>query len=302
MKISVVIPTLNAASYIRELIDRLKHQSMDCHEIIIVDSMSNDQTVEIAQRLGVTVLSVPRDAFDHGGTRNYAASHAEGDVLVFITQDALPEKLSFLEELTTPLAHGHVVAVYGRQIARPGASPIERMTREFNYHTTPMIKSLADVGEYGIKTFFFTNVCSAIRKDIFQEMGGFQEPIISNEDMIFTAKALLKGYSVAYAPKATVLHSHHYSLRMEFRRNFDLGVSFRMNDWIFEYATPEGEGFKLIKAQIRYLCKHGLWIWLPRWFAESVAKYLGYRLGLSFRKIPRKIVRKFSMHRLFWRV
>lgn len=300
--VSVVIPTLNASEYIFNQLKKLREQTVVPHEIIIIDSNSADRTTEIARLCGATVLTVGRETFDHGRTRNCAASYSSGDVLVFMTQDALPENENFIEELITPFSDPNIAAVYGRQIARSEATPIERMTREFNYHTTPIVKSLADVKKYGIKTFFFTNVCSAIRKDVFQEVGGFQEPIISNEDMVFSAKALLQGYSVAYAPKASVLHSHHYSLGMEFRRNFDIGVSLRMNDWILQYARPEGEGFKLIKSQVRYLCKSKLWTWLPRWFAELVAKYLGYRMGLSYRKIPRKIVQKFSMHRLFWRV
>ncbi|TVX97064.1 glycosyltransferase [Cohnella terricola] len=302
MKVSIILPTLNAELYISVLVSRLRNQTLPPHEIIVVDSNSEDNTVGEAQKLGATILSVERNDFDHGGTRNFAASHAKGDILVFMTQDALPESDTFIEELIAPFSDPKVAAAYGRQIARPEATPIEQMTREFNYPDDSKLKTIADVDKYGIKTFFFSDVCSAIRKDVFVEVGGFPEPIISNEDMIYAAKCILKGYSIAYASEAAVLHSHQYKLSQEFRRNFDIGVSLKMNDWIFQYARPEGEGLRLIKAQLRYLCRPKLWIWLPRWFAESVAKFLGYRMGLSYRRIPRKIVRKFSMHRMFWRV
>jgi len=302
VRISIIIPTLNAAAFLQELIERLKLQTIYPHEIIVIDSTSNDNTGNLAECLGATVITVPRNSFDHGGTRNFAVSHVTGEILVFLTQDALPQNENFLEELIAPFSYSNIAAVYGRQVARREATPIERMTREFNYPDDSKLKSIEDVDKYGIKTFFFSDVCSAIRKDVFTEVGGFPEPIISNEDMIYAAKCMLKGYSIAYASKAAVVHSHQYKLSQEFRRNFDIGVSLRMNDWIFQYARPEGEGLRLVKAQLRYLCRPKLWIWLPRWFAESAAKYLGYRSGLSYRRIPRKIVRKFSMHRMFWRL
>jgi Glycosyltransferases, probably involved in cell wall biogenesis len=279
---------------------KITRQTVEPLEIIVVDSASGDNTVAEAERLGATVISIDRALFDHGGTRNFAARHAKGGVLVFLTQDALPEKDTFIEELISPFSDPKVAAACGRQVARSEATPIERMTREFNYPIEPRVRSIEDVHQYGIKTFFFTDVCSAIRKDVFDSIGGFPEPIILNEDMLYAAKCLLQGYSIAYAPKATVLHSHHYTLRQEFKRNFDIGVSLRMNDWLLQYATPEGEGLRLVKAQFRYLCKPKLWVWIPRWVAETVAKYAGYRLGLSYKKLPAKVVKKCSMHRSFW--
>ncbi|BBI36172.1 glycosyltransferase family 2 protein [Cohnella abietis] len=300
IQVSVIIPTLNAASYLNGLLTRLLDQSVVLNEIIVVDSMSNDNTIEVAQRLGATVLSIDRSSFDHGATRNFAASHAKGDILVYITQDALPSGYHFIEELIAPFEDSQVVAAYGRQVARPEADPIERMTREFNYSMKPIRKSMADVNRYGIKTFFFTNVCSAMRKDFFDKVGGFPEPIISNEDMIFAAKCILQGYSIVYTPKASVVHSHHFTLMQQFRRHFDIGVSLRMNEWLFQYAKPEGEGVRLIKTQLKHLMTARLWMWIPRWAAETVVKYSGYRLGLSYKRIPRKMLKKCSMQRSFW--
>jgi rhamnosyltransferase len=300
VRISVIIPTLNAASYLEELLTSLKRQSIQPHEIIVVDSTSDDDSAEIARRMGALVLTVERKAFDHGGTRNWAVSYATGDVLVFITQDALPSDDLFLEQLIQPFEDSDVVAVSGRQVALPDAHVLERMAKEFNYPLEPMKKSLADVERYGIKTFFFSNVCSAIRSGTFHKLGGFQEPIVSNEDMILAAKCILSGYSIAYAPEACVDHSHHYTLRQQFSRYFDIGGSLKMNSWVLSYAKAEGEGMRLMRTQFQQLLKPGMWRWIPRWIAESAVKFRGYRLGLLYHTIPPKIRRKFSMHPLFW--
>ena len=69
--ISVIIPTLNAQKYIEKLIDKLKAQKLEQElEIIIIDSSSDDKTVQIARDAGARVLEINRDEFDHGGTRN----------------------------------------------------------------------------------------------------------------------------------------------------------------------------------------------------------------------------------------
>lgn len=300
IRISVIIPTLNAEQYLPDLLTSLMNQSIKPYEIIIVDSTSDDNTVEIAKQMNTVLLTVERRLFDHGGTRNYAASHAEGDVFVFITQDAIPSNEFFLEQIILPFQDQNVAAVCGRQVAHSSAHVLERISREFNYPSVPMKKTLADVKRYGIKTFFYTNVCSAVRKETFQKVGGYPEPIVSNEDMILAARCILAGHSIVYAPKASVIHSHEYSLKQVFGRYFDIGGSLRMNRWLLNYAKAEVEGFRLIKEQFRQLRKPSMWIWIPRWIAETAVKIVGYRMGLIYHAIPSRIRRKCSMHPLFW--
>lgn len=301
MKISVIIPTLNAASYLPELLIRLQRQTHSPHEIIVVDSSSDDKSVQIAKDYNTKVMVIERSSFDHGGTRNYAASHATGDVFVFMTQDALPADDSLLEQLISPMVtDSNVAATFGRQIVGSHADPLERISREFNYPPVSIHKSLATLKFQGIKTFFSSDVCSAVRREQFQAVGGFHHPIVSNEDMLLTAKFILKGNSVVYAAEAKVIHSHKYTLVQHFRRYFDIGVSLGMNRWILQHATSEGEGRRLLKAQLRILHKERKWHVIPRLFTEASAKYAGYWLGLHSDKLPRRVQIYCSMHRFFW--
>ncbi|CAM3695106.1 glycosyltransferase [Cohnella lubricantis] len=300
MRASVIIPTLNAEAYLPELFVQLRNQTKPPHEIVIVDSQSTDMTASLAADCGARVIQIAREQFDHGGTRNLAAKHATGDVLVFMTQDAQPMNDRFVEELLKPLNDSQVAAVYGRQEARTDANALERMTREINYPQQAMFKSMKDLPERGIKLFFFSNVCSAIRSDLFQQVGGFPETTIMNEDMLFAAKCILEGLTIVYNPKAEVLHSHNYTLRKQFQRNFDIGVFLRMNDWILQYATAEKEGIKLIRQQLGMLIHDGYGYLIPRWFAEAGAKYVGYRMGLAYRLIPLWLRKKLSMHSFYW--
>ncbi len=298
--VSIIIPTLNAEGYISTLIGKIRVQSIKTDEILIVDSSSEDNTRSIAESLGAKVITIDRRDFDHGITRNLGVKISSGDIVIFLTQDALPANEHLIENLIKPLEREDIPLSYGRQIPRDDANPLERFARAFNYPDRPLVKDGKLIHSIGIKTFFFSNVCSAIRKKEFEEAGGFPEKIIMNEDMILASKLILKGYKAAYQPSAVVFHSHNYSITEQFKRYFDIGVSLNRNRWIFKFAKPEGEGFRFVKEQIKYLLKGEKWCWIPYGPVEALARYFGYRLGLAEDKIPDKLKIYLSIHKHFW--
>lgn len=303
MRVSVIIPTLNAEKLIAELVLRLKQQTLRPTEIIVVDSSSEDRTVEVSAEMGCRTLVIKREAFDHGDTRNLGAKLSSGDVLVFMTQDARPVEDRFLENLVRPLgdpADPLMAASFGRQLARNDAVPPEKFARFFNYPDTGLVKSKEDLPRLGIRTFFFSDVCSAVRKRGFEAVGGFPEKIVMNEDMILAAKLILQGYKVAYVPEAAVWHSHNYSIIQQFRRYFDIDASLSMNRWLLEYARAESEGFRFVKEQLAWLLRHRHYRWVPHALALTLAKYAGYKLGLMEERLPVSLKKRFSLHMHFW--
>lgn len=297
---SIIIPTLNAERLMPGLLKALKSQTSAC-EIVVVDSSSSDDTVRIAESHGVKVLSIKRHEFDHGGTRNLGVNASSGDILIFLTQDALPVDEYMVENLIRPLQDPGIALSYGRQIAEDDSTPLERFARTFNYPEKPIIKGKEDIPLYGIKTFFCSNVCSSVRRKDFREIGGFPENIIMNEDMILAAKFILKGCRVAYEPSAAVYHSHNYSIIEQFRRYFDIGVSLGRNRWILESAKMEGEGIRYLKEQTTYLLRSGKLCWIPYSYIEGLAKYSALRLGFLENGLPSSLKLRLSMHRHFWK-
>jgi rhamnosyltransferase len=280
MNISVIIPTLNAGRLIGQLLSGLLSQDLRPGEIIVIDSSSQDNTVDIAKKTGVSTLVIPRSTFNHSKTRNQAALTAAGDTLVFMTQDAIPVNNSLLRELTAPLQEPDIAATYARQIPRPDAPLLEVFTRYFNYPEKASVKSLNDLKQLGIKTFFSSNVCSSMKRELFIKAGMFPESVRANEDMVITAKYIINGYKVAYVPEAMVIHSHNYSLLRQYRRYYNIGSSIRENRWILDYAHAEGEGMKFIQEQIQFVVKKHKFHLIPYIFFESLAKFLGFRMGL----------------------
>lgn len=300
MRVSIIIPTLNAGNVIAELISRLVHQTVPPIEIVILDSSSDDQTIDVATELGCKTTIIKRKMFDHGGTRNLGVKLTSGEILVFMTQDAMPVDENFLENLIEPLINPKIAASFGRQVARDDAVPPEKFARLFNYPETPVIKAREDLPHLGIKTFFFSDVCSAVRREEFEMVGGFPEKIIMNEDTILAAKLILQGYKIAYVPEAKVWHSHNYGVFKQFKRYFDIGASLSMNSWVLEGYRAEGEGFRFLKEQMIYLLHRGHRLWIPYSLILAAAKYGGYRLGLLEHKLPKNLKKFFSLHTNFW--
>jgi rhamnosyltransferase len=287
--VSVIIPTLDAESALGPLLSSLTKQTINT-ELIVVDSSSADNTTQVATNYGANVLMVNRDDFNHGRTRNIGIRQAKFDIVVLLTQDAFPTDTFCLEDLIKPLKDPQIVASFGKQVPRPDTSPVEEFARLFNYPDNPIVKGLKDLPTLDIKTFFFSNVCSAIKTKEFKELGGFPENIIMFEDLIFAAKAILKGYKIAYVPDAKVWHSHNFSLTQQFRRYSDAGISLRNNAWIFNHTKASREGLSFLKQELLYLSRKHQYRWIPYAITESIFKFAGFWLGLHGIYPRRKVI------------
>jgi rhamnosyltransferase len=217
-----------------------------------------------------------------------------------MTQDALPLNRLVIENLIKILEIPMVAASYARQVPRPGASPPEQFARVFNYPADSLNKSRELIPKLGIKTFFFSNVCSSIRRDVFDSLGGFPERVIMDEDLLFSARAILKGYGIAYVAEAKVFHSHRYTWFQQFKRYFDIGVFFRDYAWLLRYSKVNDEGTRFVKEELRFLRKTGSYCWIPYVLGELVCKYGGYKMGLNYRLVPRICKQVVSLHRGYW--
>ena len=118
--------------------------------------------------------------------------------------------------------------------------------------------------------------------------------------MIYAATAMKAGYKVVYAADAAVYHSHNYTCKEQFHRNFDLGVSQAMHPEVFAEISSEGEGKKMIKETFAYLKGNKDWKGMVYLFFQSAYKYMGYLLGKNYKHIPCKLVLACSMNKEYW--
>ncbi|MGN0244077.1 MAG: glycosyltransferase family 2 protein [Lachnospiraceae bacterium] len=301
MRVDLIIPTYKPDDRFRELIKRIMEQSCIPDKIIIMNTEEKwFDTSAVDGNPRVEVHHIDKEEFDHGATRHKAASYSDADILCFMTQDAMPYDPYVIENLVKSFSDPQVGVAYGRQIADREKSPIEAFTREFNYPKQSRKKTKEDLPLLGIKTFFCSNVCSAYRRDRYEELGGFIRKTIFNEDMIMASRMIEAGYAVYYAADAAVWHWHDYTFMQQLQRNFDLAVSQQMYGGLFLKVKSEKEGAKLVFATLKHLIRSGQILQIPRLVSHTLAKVLGYKLGRKFERLPETWVRKLSMNPKFW--
>ena len=306
MELDVIIPLYKPGRELFELLDRLDHQTVPIHKIILMNTEEKyfreltDGTDFALKYKKVQVFHLSKKEFDHGRTRRMGVTKSDTPVFVMMTQDAMPKDARLLEKLVANLK-GDVAVAYARQLAGTKSSILERFSRRFNYPDRSRIKSADDLRELGIKTFFCSDVCAAYRRDIYDALGGFVNRAIFNEDMVYAAGVINAGYRISYEAEARVIHSHNYTCLQQFHRNFDLGVSQAEHPEVFAGVRSESEGIRMVKVATAYLKqKHMLWQ-LPYFYLQCFSKYAGYFLGKHYQKLPERIVLSCTASPDYWR-
>lgn len=305
--VDVIIPVYKPDRGFLTLLKKLQTQTVPVNRIIIMNTEQKyfdemfSGTSLAQEHHNMIVEHLLKQEFDHGRTRNQGVRRSEADVFLMMTQDAIPADDFLVERLLTQLDREKVAAAYARQLPGRDSGEAERYVRQFNYPAQSRVKTKADLSELGIKTFFCSNVCAAYDRKIFDALGGFVNRAIFNEDMLFAAKAVEAGYGIAYAAEARVYHSHDYTNRQQFHRNFDLGVSQAQHPEVFAKYPSESEGILLVKSMVAHLRKKGMGNKVPHVIIQSGFKYAGYLCGKHYRRIPRRLVIALSSNKEYWK-
>lgn len=297
----IIVPTLNPGQHSSDQVRAFQENDIDPDSVLIIDSSSDDNSIDVYRDFGAKVITISRSDFNHGTTRAYAVEQSlEYDFLVYLTQDAKPEK-GFLTQILANFDDPEVGLAYGRQMPRLTAGSIERFARLFNYPETAETRTLKDKDKFGIKTCFCSNSFCAYRTSVLVAVGNFPNNTFFAEDQIVATKMLELGCKIVYDPDAKVVHSHKYTLVQDFKRYFDVGVFHSRNKWITDqFQSSEKKGMSFITSEARYLSQNNI-LKLPEAFARNVSKYLGYRLGKMERHLSISTKKKLSMNSFYWK-
>lgn len=294
---SVVIPTKNGGPLFKHAIEALKKQSIWPHtEFIVIDSGSTDNTVAIARAAGATVIEIPPKEFNHGSTRDFGISLASCELVVLMVQDAVANTPEMLATILSPFDDHEVAGVYVRQMPQTDADMLTKRNLN-NWLTGRMHKEIRKMKSIewfdslpSMEKYFFCNfdnVCSAIRKSIWQKnkfgVIGF------GEDIDWAERVLKKGHKIVYEPAAAVVHSHDRPMSYEYKRTYvchrKLYQQFKLHlvpslkgvfrSWL--YSTLQDA--KYISAQhASIFTKLALWIKVPILnFLSAIAQYRAAR-------------------------
>jgi rhamnosyltransferase len=303
--ISVVIPVKNGGDDLVRCLEAISGQQVDdAVEVVVVDSGSSDGSPALAKSLGARVHEIAPEAFNHGATRNLGADQAEGDVLVFTTQDAYAADTGWLSALVAPLrSHANAAGVYGRQLPHENATPPERYFLDFLYGPKARLQTLSDPSSLSFEATLFSNVNSAIPRSVWSR-DRFADDVIMSEDQEWSRRMLLAGFTIVYEPRAVVRHSHTYTVAGAFRRFFDSGVSADrayLSESRASSSALRQAAWRYAVGEIAWLWRTGQRRWLPYAAVYELAKFVGLQLGARQRLLPRSVKRRLSTVPSYWR-
>lgn len=298
----IIIPVRNGGERWREAAAALRAAVPDPSMVAVVDSSSTDGSDAVAAELGFVVERIDPRTFNHGRTRQAAVDrfcHGR-EFAVFLTHDAVIEEPESLTMLLDAFSNPQVGAAYGRQLPHHNAGPFGRHSASFLYPAASDTRTLASAPRHGIRTVYFSNSFAAYRIGALNECGGFPSTLILGEDTHVALRMLLAGWSLSYCATALVRHSHDYSVFQELQRYFDIGVLHaQLPELLRELGEPEGDGLRFVRSELRYMTATAPWL-LPEVVVRNAAKYVGYRLGRVFRKLPNSMRRRLSMTTGYW--
>ena len=200
MDASVIIRTYNEARWLEHALTAVSQQSGGiAFETILVDSGSDDGTVEIAKAHGCRIEQIAKSDFTFGRSLNIGCAAACGKALVFLSGHCIPTGAGWLQQLIHPLGRDSIAYTYGRQIGREGFT---KFSEEMVFR-----KYFPDQSAIPQSGFFCNNANSAMLAEAWKAYP-FDEDITGLEDLHLAKKLTEHGRKIAYVAEAAVEHIH----------------------------------------------------------------------------------------------
>ncbi len=300
MDITVICPLYKARKYLHNLHKSLLMQEdINIKEIKYLLTDTGDGIEKVIENLEKAKLTITTpEKFSHSLTRENAAMEAEGEIIVFITQDINIKDKKWLYKLCSNINKGKCEAAFSRQIC--DNKSIERYTRINNYPDKSRIVSKNDIDRLGIMTFFFSDAASAVKADIYKKLNGYDnKDLLTNEDMYFSHKLIQNGYRIMYNAEAIVIHSHDYKFKQLFKRYFDQGVFLKQNDYLLNYKANDS-AFKLLKFVVFESLKEKNFRAFFNIVPNFAARFLGNKAGQKYKSMSIEKLIKYSSSRYYW--
>ena len=209
--ISIVIRTYNEQKHIGELLESLTNQNYKRFEVIIVDSESTDDTLDIIKKykniLSIKIIEIRKMDFDYSYASNIGVAKSKGDVVCFLSGHSVPNSEEYLSVVNDSFQDKKVGGVYGDTIANYDGSISEKIYNRLGIIKNSILNKnpLEDNIHPGILS------CSnaAIRKSVFSKHKFAKElGKTGGEDVEMAYRILKDGDQILYNAAMTVKHSH----------------------------------------------------------------------------------------------
>jgi len=215
LSISVIIPTLNEADCVCELVEYLyQHKEDSLAEIIVVDGKSSDNTVAMAEKAGANVMISPKRG--RANQMNLGSRKANGDILYFVHCDTFPPT-TYLKDIQNAVYSGYPMGCF--QTKFDTDRPLVKTNSWWSQFDFLFCRG-------GDQTLFVT-------KAGFTELNGYKEMLIMEEyDFLIRAR---KKYPFKIIPTRVLVSARKYANRSYVKVQFANAVVFNM----FRFGVPQ---------------------------------------------------------------
>lgn len=300
MTISIICPLYKGEKYIDKLNQSLINQeNVSIKEIVyIVTKVPGDNTIDKLDKLKANYKTVLPEEFSHSLTREKAAYEAKGEIIVFITQDVIIEDKNWLHNLTKDIESGICDAAFSKQICTN--KTIERYTRMKNYPDNDRIASKDKIDQLGIMSYFYSDASSAIKKETFVKLKGYDnKDLLTNEDMYIAYKLINNGYKIKYCSDSKVIHSHKYTYKALFKRYFDQGVFLKQHSYIRDSGATGG-AVELVKFVFNQSLKERNYAAIFDIIPNFGVRFIANKMGSLYEKLSQNKILKYTSNKNYW--
>jgi len=214
---SIVIRAFNEGEHLGRLLEGIAHQTIKNVQVILVDSGSTDQTVEIAKENSTEIIHIKPEDFTFGRSLNVGIQSATSEFVLIASAHVFPVYPNWIEHMLAPFKDPSVALVYGKQRGIPASHFSERQI--FN-HWYPNISQNPQAHP------FCNNANAAIRKKLW-EQNTYDESLPGLEDLAWAKWAQENNYKIAYIASAEIKHVHEESWHGIKKRYLREGMAFK---------------------------------------------------------------------------
>ncbi len=234
MKLSVVIPTHNRPNKLAAILDSLKRQSLaDSHyEIIVVDDGSTPAVSLPEGEQGPTLRLLRTEGVERSIARNRGAAIAAGDILLFVDDDVTVDSDFLAAHLRAHSEWPGCLAVGAVRLPDQSlAGPFGRFRQRLEQQIVPEQRGLTSIRN------FCTASNMSISREMFCDLGGFDNDIVSSEDQDFALRHTARGGRITFLPEALALHHDNALDLRSYCRRAEWGIRYmalfcrRYPDW-----------------------------------------------------------------------
>jgi len=206
-QLSVVVPVRNGGLQLSRCLESLRVSEYTSFEVIVADDCSTDNTRQIIERYRARYLRMPQRV-GPAGARNLGARHALGAIVVFVDADVVvpPDALGLIAQEFD--RDPELAALFGSYDESPAWGSFLSQYKNLMHHYVHQISREQAV------TFWAG--CGAIRKDVFEQFGGFDAQRYrhaSIEDIELGSRLASAGRKIRLNKQLQVKHLKKWTLR-----------------------------------------------------------------------------------------